>query len=292
MRSLLMYMRSYAYRAQGRDVMKDWLLPYREREHLISTDTITWIGHASFLISLCGVTILTDPIFGDLTFFLPRFCEPGIVCEQLPAIDAVLLSHNHRDHMDTRTLEMLFERTQCHFYVPHGDKAWFEQRGMGHRTTEYFWWQGVAIKSVALTFLPSVHWSQRGLFDRNKSLWGSWMIESPEKKIYFAGDTAYGNHFKEIFEQFGPIDYALLPIAPCEPREWMRKTHMNTQDAGQAFIDLHAQTFIPMHWGTYGFGVGDLLMPVERLRTWWREHPELHNTKTLAVFAFGQSYTI
>ena len=172
-RSLYMYITSYAQRAAAVRLAKKRDVPYIFE----AVDHITWIGHASFLISLSGFTILTDPIFGDLTFLLQRLSEPGIPFAQLPHIDIVLLSHNHRDHMDSATLHALYKKTTCHFYVPQGDKKWFDSRGMGDRVTECMWWQEFMHGPLKLVFLPAHHWSQRGFFDRNKSLWGSWMIQ-------------------------------------------------------------------------------------------------------------------
>jgi L-ascorbate metabolism protein UlaG (beta-lactamase superfamily) len=279
-----MYATSYAQRVAAARLIKNHTVPYTFQD----IDHITWIGHASFLISINGVTILTDPVFGDLTFLLQRFSKPGIAFEQLPKIDIVLLSHNHRDHMDSVTLKALYTKTGCHFYVPFGDKQWFDSRGMADRVTECMWWQEITTpQGLKLAFLPARHWSQRGLFDRNKSLWGSWMIQ---ESIYFGGDTAYSDHFKEIAHYFPDIEVALLPIGPCEPRKWMRTTHMDAADAGKAFLDLGARIFIPMHWGTYGFGIDDLMLPVTRLNDWWKQQNIKNNKQILSILACGQSY--
>lgn len=282
-RSVFMYVTSYAQRAAARRLIKNHSVPYVFQE----ADHITWIGHASFLLSIDGLNILTDPVFGDLTFLLQRFSEPGIPFAQLPKIDIVLLSHNHRDHMDSATLKALYTQTACHFYVPFGDKAWFDIRGMSDRVTECIWWQDVFHNGLKLTFLPARHWSQRGLFDRNKSLWGSWMIQ---ESIYFAGDSAYSDHFNEIAYHFSNIEVALLPIGPCEPRKWMKTTHMDAGDAGKAFLDLGARIFIPMHWGTYGFGIDDLMLPIVRLNDWWKAQNIKNNERILSTLTCGQSY--
>ena len=282
-RSVYMYATSYAQRVAAARLIKNHAVPYAFQE----ADHITWIGHASFLLSIDGLNILTDPVFGDLTFLLQRFSKPGIQFSELPKIDIVILSHNHRDHMDSVTLKALYAKTDCHFYVPFGDKRWFDSRGMSDRVTECMWWQDIMHKGLKLTFLPARHWSQRGLFDRNKSLWGSWMIQ---ERIYFGGDTAYSDHFKEIAYHFPDIEVALLPIGPCEPRKWMRTTHMDAVDAGKAFLDLNARIFIPMHWGTYGFGIDDLMLPVVRLNSWWKQQNIKNNERILSILACGQSY--
>lgn len=284
-RSVYMYLASFAQRAAARRLIKNHEVPYNFHD----SDHITWIGHASFLISINGFTLLTDPVFGDLTFLLQRFSAPGIKFCELPKIDVVILSHNHWDHMDSTTLKALYAKTLCHFYVPFGDKAWFDARGMGDRVTECMWWQEINHQGLKLTFLPAHHWSQRGLCDRNRSLWGSWMIQDT---IYFAGDTAYSDHFKEIAYYFPGIEVALLPIGPCEPRKWMKNTHMDAADAGKAFLDLGARIFIPMHWGTYGFGIDDLMLPIRRLNDWWVRQHIKKNKRILSILACGQSYVL
>ncbi len=310
---------------------------------------ITWIGHASFLIQVAGINIITDPIFGDASVFFPRILPPGIALEHLPRIDYVILSHNHRDHCDLTSLYAL-KKAYPHMalLVPKGDKQWLENKGLGP-AVEHAWWQTYTHEThegpVTFTFLPAHHWSAHGIFDRNKSLWGSWMISairvdpstelppSPGlwrtsrmssgpvrvdggqrpngdlstrtfdslhslrssieangtygQHIYFAGDTSYSDHFIHIAEQYPSIAAALMPIAPEKPHPWMRKSHMDAQQAVQAFIDLKAQHFIPMHWGTFQFGLDTFLGPIERLKIAWDTH-QLHSKKKLTISKVGQ----
>lgn len=254
---------------------------------------ITWIGHSTFLISCGGITFLTDPIFGNASWLFPRLHPPGIKVAGLPSIDYILISHNHRDHMDAPTLKALRSHGST-ILVPQGDKGWFDKRGFGsvHQAT---WWQTLTFEGeegapLHITFLPALHWSQRSLWDKNRSLWGSWMISYKGMNLYFGGDSAYWDHFKQIRKRFVRIDVALLPIGPCEPRHWLRVHHMSAQEAGQAFLDLDAHHFIPMHWGTFSFGVDTPLLPVKRLLQWWRTSaPEVLATKTLHVPALGQT---
>lgn len=236
----------------------------------------TWIGHASFLIEIGEFSVLTDPVFGDLSFLFKRIQRPGLLLEQLPTIDAVVISHNHRDHLDEHSIRALVQLyPSCHFYVPMGDAAWFLKRGIT-RVTECMWWDTCTIThantQLTLQFLPAHHWSQRGLFDRNKSLWGSWLLQTNQSRVYFAGDTAYSSHFKQIAHEVGPIDLALMPIAPCEPNKWMKFSHMNAEEAGKAFLDLQARACIPMHWGTFYFGTDTLFGPLDRFTSWWQAH--------------------
>lgn len=260
---------------------------------------ITWVGHSTFLINVCGLNIITDPIFGNPSFLFPRMMPPGITLEQAPIIDVVLISHNHLDHMHAQTLSALAEKnSNIKILVPLGDKAWFDKRGFKD-VQEYSWWEDVTVKAatheqaVTFTFLPAVHWSGRGIFDKNKSLWGSWMISSGQAgayahNLYFAGDTAYGRHFKAIATEFGRVDTVLMPIGPCEPHEDLQISHVNAEQAGQAFLDLGADRFIPMHWGVFWFGTDYPLMPIERLQTWWKKE-EAVASKVLNPLKFGES---
>jgi len=242
--------------------------PVSRSKHL----AITWIGHATFLIQVGGINIITDPVFGDLPFFR-RQLHAGIPLEKIPDIDYVIISHNHRDHMDHAALTFFKHHPETTFLVPLGDKAWFERRGFT-RVREYSWWDQDTFvhneTAIEFSFLPAHHWSQRSLLDFNKSLWGSWAIKVGDDVIYFAGDTAYGAHFSAIGKEV-KITHALLPIGPCEPQKWMQESHMNAEEAGQAFLDLGAQTFIPMHWGTFNFGTDHHVAPYERIVSWWQK---------------------
>ncbi len=256
--------------------VEDWHDPIMPLKSSIDP-IITWIGHSTFLIQVGGINIMTDPIFGNASFLYPRLLPPGIHQRDLPEIDYILLSHNHRDHMDSASLMYLNSvYPSAKILVPDGDKEWFTKRDV-HAVTECTWWQWYRFNSqlfdaIKFTFVPAAHWSQRGLFDKNKSLWGGWMIECGPHTIYFAGDTAYAHHFKMIGEVFKNIDIAILPIAPCEPREWMKRTHIDPIQAGQAFLDLKARHFVPMHWGTFSLGTDYFELPIELLKQWWQKN--------------------
>jgi len=257
---------------------------------------ITWIGHATFLIQVAGINIITDPVFGNASAFFPRILPAGVELEKLPSIDVVILSHNHRDHCDLRSLLPLQKlHPNMTLLVPQGDKKWLEKKGFS-RVFEHNWWDAYTHLAedkpeITFTFLPANHWSAHGIFDRNKSLWGSWMISvtgDHNKNIYFAGDTAYGDHFKHIATEFPAIHTALMPIAPGEPDPWMRKSHMDASQAVQAFIDLQAHHFIPMHWGTFQFGLDTFHGPLDRLTYAWNAHQLHENAKKLTVAKVGQ----
>lgn len=255
---------------------------------------ITWIGHSTFLIQWNGINILTDPIWGSPSFMFSRLVSPGIPLPHLPHIDVVLISHNHFDHMHASTLlslKKMFPAIQI--LTPQGDRRWFEKRHFKN-PTEYMWWERETYscndRSLEFTFLPANHWSRRGLFDTNRSLWGSWMISHAGDHIYFAGDSAYDTHFSEIAAEYNNISVALLPIGPCEPRSVMKYTHMDAQEAVQAFIDLKAHHFVPMHWGTFGFGLDSVELPIIRLQNAWHSMGLNDSPSHLTILKVGETF--
>lgn len=252
---------------------------------------ITWIGHSTFLIQIGGINILTDPIFGDVSWLFPRIFPPGIALAQLHSIDYVLISHNHHDHMHAQSVHNL-KKFDPLFCVPFGNKKWFTSNKI-NGVKEALWWEKNEIRlangTLTITFLPAHHWSQRGIFDRNKTLWGSWLIEYNGFKIYFAGDTAYSNHFKEIGHEYGSIDIALMPVGPCNPRPHMRHSHIDAQEALKGFNDLAAHHFIPMHWGTFNFGIDHFAEPIDLLHKEWPTYQSKERQTALHVLKIGQS---
>ncbi len=256
---------------------------------------ITWVGHATFLIQVQGFNILVDPIWGSPSWVHPRIMPPGIPFASLPAIDAVLLSHNHRDHMDTHTLVALKKQNpSMKFLVPLGDKKWFDKRSINN-VIECDWEDTVTLTNafgyIQCTFVPGHHWSQRFLFDKNCSLWGGWVLQAGDFYLYFAGDTAYAQHcFERIAYLFPRLTVALLPIAPGEPREWMRHTHLNAREAGNAFLLLGAQIFVPMHWGTFGFGYESCIEPIHQLAQWQAAHADILTGKTIQILKVGEQF--
>lgn len=294
--SIYMMLKSHFHRSYEYPDISSWV-GFSEPILRSSELNITWIGHATFLIQIGNINILTDPIFNNLTPFFPRIVPAGIKLSNLPPIDFVIISHNHRDHMDEYAIKEIKKYNPgVTFLVPKGDKAWFDKRKIDP-VIECTWWEAQSftlnlgnLTKIEFNFLPALHWSQRGLFDFNKSLWGSWLINCNGKKIYFAGDTAYWAHFKNIGAQFGPIDIALMPIGPCEPRKWMSHSHVSAEEAGQAFIDLKAKHFIPMHWGTYLLGTDNFLLPLQRICAWW-VNQKLDSSKQLHTLKIGQRIT-
>ncbi|HBY05614.1 TPA: hypothetical protein DEG75_01560 [Candidatus Dependentiae bacterium] len=255
---------------------------------------IQWIGHSSFLITIGGFTVITDPIFGSSSWLFPRWTPPGISLDALPHIDAVLISHNHYDHLDIPSIRLIAKRNPLvQIFAPWGDRALLVRSGFS-RVTECMWWDDFSLvhdalkQKLELYFLPAVHWSRRALFDRNRSLWGSWIVRVGEQAVYFAGDTASGEHFKAIAHEFPSINTALMPVSPCEPRASMRFVHLSAEDAGEAFLALGAHRFVPMHWGTYHFGEDHPLVPIRRLTAWWEREKEQLLDRQLALLKIGE----
>ncbi|HEX2965076.1 MAG TPA: MBL fold metallo-hydrolase [Syntrophorhabdaceae bacterium] len=224
---------------------------------------ITPVGHATFLIQMDGMNILTDPIWADrcspVSWVGPkRYKKPGIAFKDLPPIDFVLISHNHYDHLDLPTLESLADRGTFSAIGPLGNKQLIESSGIS-QVRELDWWQSVRISDkVTVTFVPARHLSQRTLWDRNKTLWGGYVVSGPSGNVYFAGDTAYGAHFKQIAARFSPIRVALLPIAPFQPKPTREPpsigNHIGPVEAVIAHMDLNPEVSIAGHYQVFQFG--------------------------------------
>jgi L-ascorbate metabolism protein UlaG (beta-lactamase superfamily) len=206
---------------------------------------LTWIGHATWLVQLDGMSFLTDPVLGDsITGFIGRNVPPAIPIERMPPIDAVLVSHSHYDHMDLPSLRRLGAPVVAGL----GMAALLRDEEL--TGTDLGWWQSTEVGGVRITFVPAQHFSQRGLGDRNQTLWGGFVIQGSSATVYHAGDTAYFQGFRQIGERFA-IDAALLPIGAYDPRWFMKAAHVDPEEALQAFVDLKARTFLAMHWGTF-----------------------------------------
>ncbi len=216
----------------------------------------TFINHATFLIQLNGLNILTDPIWSARTspvsFAGPkRVHEPGVKFENLPKINVVFISHSHYDHMDSETIERLEKTFSPQFIVPLGNKKHLEGFG-AKKIIELDWWESFRINDKnVLTMTPIQHWSSRTLLDKQKALWGSFVIAGEKHSVYFAGDTGYGKHFKEISARLGKISVSLLPIGAYEPRWFMKDMHMNPEDSVLAHLDLKSEFSLGMHFGTF-----------------------------------------
>jgi len=218
--------------------------------------TVTWIGHASFLVQLAGLNVLVDPQFSEraspVAFAGPKRIVPlPIAIGELPRIDAVLISHNHYDHLDLASVKALADSPDPPlFLVPLGLKAWFEEAGIA-RAEEYDWWQSRSLGRLTFTLVPVQHWSKRTLWDANKTLWGGWAIEGAGLKVLHTGDLGYSKDARDIGERLGPFDLALIPIGAYAPRWFMKTMHVDPAEALQVRSDVHASRAIGMHWGTF-----------------------------------------
>lgn len=228
--------------------------------------SVTPVGHATFLIQMDGINILTDPIWSErcspVSWAGPkRHRRAGIRFEELPPIDVVLVSHNHYDHLDLPTLKRLAEKGAPRSIVPLGNLDLIQDTGIPH-TDELDWWQSVRLSpDVTVTLVPAQHFSSRTLWDRNKTLWGGFVVSGPSGNVFHAGDTGYGPHFREIARRFSPIRVALLPIAPFRPRqskeplqERYSSVHMGPAEAIQAHLDLGPQVSIAAHFQVFQLG--------------------------------------
>ncbi|MEN8243416.1 MAG: MBL fold metallo-hydrolase [Thermodesulfobacteriota bacterium] len=238
-----------------------------------STDSaITWIGHSTYLLRLENRHFLLDPFFSNLASPLPfgpeRFVPPGIALEQLPPIDGVVISHNHYDHLDAKTIEAFKGKERIAVFVPLGLKPFFTKRGY-ENVRELDWHQSAEMDGIQLTALPAVHFSGRGMGDRNETLWCSWAIQSAAGNIFFAGDTGYSpTLFKGIGQQFRGFDIAIVPIGAYDPANVMQPVHTNPEEAIQMANDVKADLIIPSHWGTIILTDEPPFEPLERYRAY------------------------
>ena len=317
--------------------VKKWQETYTKTDR--SDDLkITWVGHSTLLIQVGGINILTDPMFFDLSKQYPRSCNPGISINDLPQIDFVILSHDHRDHLNEESLAWLAYYQQhgkqpialcpngkvastvkdsklssLPNYYYYGDKHikethemdWWEQKTFNtckkttQQTSTFVYNEDLKCdeeitveeeiitneQKITFTFLPAVHWCQRHSDDLNLSLWGSWMIECNGKTIYFAGDSAKGEHFEQISSKFSNIDVAMMPIAPNDPRDAFKDGYLSAEESITAFEQLGAKDFIPIHWGTFKLGSEEFIDPITYLKGSWNlDDDRMH------VLKFGETY--
>lgn len=237
-----------------------------------STPQVSWLGHSTFLIQYQGVNVLTDPILSEraspVSFAGPeRLVDMPIKYSDLPEIHYVIISHNHYDHLDGETIEMLGNKP---FYlVPLGLKEWLVDAGINpDRVEEMDWWDEFKNRPSRLTFTatPCQHWSARGLFDRYKTLWSAWHIQMDDFTIWFGGDTGYNEiQFKEIGERWGGVDLGLIPIGAYAPRWFMKAQHVDPDEAILIHQDIKAKKSIGMHWGTFQLSAEPMMEPVERI---------------------------
>lgn len=237
----------------------------------------TFVNHAMVLLQFQGFNVLTDPHLSEraspFSWIGPkRVRAPGVSFEELPKIEAIMVSHNHYDHLDLPTLKKIADRDQPLILVPLGDKKLLESVGIKN-VQEVDWWQTVQLNpSLQIIFTPCHHWSARGLFDRNKSLWGSFTLNYKGAKMHFGGDTGYSAHFKMIYQKLGAMQFSMLPIGAYEPRWFMKEQHMNPEEAVQAHLDLHSKKSMGIHFGTFQLTDEGIDEPVIALKDALKKH--------------------
>ena len=251
----------------------------------------TFIGHSTFLLQLGGLCVLTDPIWSQrcspVSFAGPRRVRrPGQSLDALPGVDLLLVSHNHYDHMDLPTLCKVRTRWSPQVATGLGNARHLAKAGI-RSAVELDWWQTTELAGARVTYVPAQHFSSRGLYDRNRCLWGGFVVEAEDAVVYFAGDSGYCPHFAEIGRKFPRIDLALLPIGAYEPRWFMRQQHVNPQEAVQAHLDLKARRSLGMHFGTFQLTDEAIDAPVLALRQ-ARAMTGVANTE-FDVLAFGET---
>ncbi len=233
-------------------------------------DGVWWLGHATLLLRLHGRYLLTDPVFSTraspLQFLGPqRKTPPALALEHLPPLDAVLISHNHYDHLDLHSVRAIHRRfPDACFYVPLGLGRWFRQHGI-RNVRERDWWQGASADKFTFTAVPARHWSMRTLWDRNRSLWCGWVIESPALRFWFCGDSGESRLLATIGQRLGPLDAAAIPIGAFEPRWFMANHHMGPQEAVTLWRDIGRPLAVPIHWGAFELADESLDTPPREL---------------------------
>lgn len=230
---------------------------------------VAWLGHAGVLIEIDGKRILTDPILSDraspLSFAGPkRFHRPPISIEDLSGIDAVIISHNHYDHLDKATIVHL-AKSNTPIYVPLGNKpqllAWDIPE---HLVEELDWWQEVDLGGVKIVATPARHYSSRGLFDYQETLWASWAVVGDKHRVFFSGDTGYSEAFSKIGEELGPFDLTIIKVGAYGPGQGWKDIHMPPEESIQTHKDVNGRVMLPVHWGTFDLGNHEWDEPIIR----------------------------
>lgn len=255
-----------------------------------------WFGHASVYLELDGLRLFVDPVLSEYASPIAgigpkRFHPPPLALEQLPRMDAVLISHDHYDHLDMRTVKQLAAKGS-RFVVPLGIGAHLARWGVPEtQVRELDWWQSEQVGDVTLTSTPVRHYSGRGLRDANATLWSSWVLAGPHNRVYFSGDTGAGDHFKSIGDRFGPFDLTLIKIGAYGPGQPWIDIHMSAEDAIAAHVALRGKRLLPVHWGTFNLAFHAWNEPIERaVAAAARENVEIVTPRVGDVVTAGQPF--
>ncbi|MGE6961900.1 MBL fold metallo-hydrolase [Bacillus thuringiensis] len=234
-----------------------------------SLESVTWFGHSASLLKIEGKKLLLDPMFGDASSPFPLFNSKrysgtfSLERDDLQEIDAIIISHNHYDHLNYKSIMQLKDRAK-HFYVPTGVAQYLIKWGVSpSKISEHNWWDEITFDNIKLVCAPARHFSGRGMTDRDRSLWCSWLILGQETKIFFSGDSGYAPHFKEIGDKYGPFDLTLMECGQYDPR-WSA-IHMLPEETVQAHIDVQGELLLPIHWGAFTLALHEWIDPIERV---------------------------
>ncbi len=255
-----------------------------------------WLGHSSVLIEMDGLRFLLDPIFSDYAspfqWIGPkRFAPPPIALSDLPPIDAVLISHDHYDHLDMHTAQHL-ATMGSHFLVPLGIGAHLEAWGIpASQITDLDWWESHQLGQITFVCTPSQHYSGRGLLDRMETLWASWTALGPQHRVFYSGDTGFSDHFQHIGQRFGPFHLGIFKIGAYGPSDYWHDVHIDPEEAIQAHRDVRGQILLPVHWATFNLGLHDWDEPIKRaLKTARENKVELVTPRLGELLTVGQAF--
>ncbi|MGE7855173.1 MBL fold metallo-hydrolase [Bacillus sp. AFS033286] len=234
-----------------------------------SLESVTWFGHSASLLKIEGKKLLLDPMFGDASSPFPVFNSKrysgtfSLEREDLQEIDAIIISHNHYDHLNYKSIMQLKDRAK-HFYVPNGVAQYLIKWGVSpSKISEHNWWDEIMFDNIKLVCAPARHFSGRSMTDRDRSLWCSWLILGQETKVFFSGDSGYAPHFKEIGDKYGPFDLTLMECGQYDTR-WSA-IHMLPEETVQAHIDVKGELLLPIHWGAFTLALHEWSDPIERV---------------------------
>ncbi|MGW5955137.1 MBL fold metallo-hydrolase [Bacillus mycoides] len=232
-----------------------------------SLESVTWFGHSASLLKIEGKKLLLDPMFGDASSPFPVFNSKrysgafSLEREDFKEIDAIIISHNHYDHLNYKSIMRLKDRAK-HFYVPIGVARYLIKWGVSpNKISEHNWWDEITFDNIKLVCAPARHFSGRSMTDKDRSLWCSWLILGQETKVFFSGDSGYAPHFKEIGEKYGPFDLTLMECGQYDTR-WSA-IHMLPEETVQAHIDVKGELLVPIHWGAFTLALHEWSDPIE-----------------------------